>query len=122
MDPAGQRKQPRALMVNDDGSTSAACERRLQHEGYQVIRTADPVMALSLAQQSNPQIIFVNLGQRGSGSCVFLQALRSNDSTRHIPVAILSIYYDQSLERLGLISITIEGGAVRRASWRISPT
>jgi CheY-like chemotaxis protein len=100
-------------MVNDDGSTSETYLRRLQHEGYLVTRTADPAEALVLAKQSTPQIqmIFVNIGRGGSGSSIFLQALRSNDQTRHIPVTILSSYYSRTLEdlNLGLTQVSRHG-------------
>jgi PleD family two-component response regulator len=59
-------------------------------------------LALTIAEQATPRIIFVSIGQRVSRSTPFLQALRSNDSTRHIPVGILSIRQDRSLESLGL--------------------
>jgi len=94
-------------MVNDDGSTSETYLRRLQHEGYLVTRTADPAEALVLAKQSTPQMIFVNIGRVGSGSSISLQALRSNDQTRHIPVTILSSYYSRTLEDLGLTQVAI---------------
>lgn len=94
-------------MVDDDVSTSETYLRRLQHEGYLVTRTADPAAGLALAEQSTPQMIFVNIGRGGSGNSIFLQALRSNDQTQHIPVAILSSYYSRTLEDLGLTQVAI---------------
>jgi CheY-like chemotaxis protein len=107
MDSGRRHRQPSALMVNDDGSTSETYLRRLQHEGYLVTRTADPAEALVLAKQSTPQMIFVNIVRGGSGGSIFLQALRSSDQTRHIPVAILSRYYSRTLEDLGLTQVAI---------------
>jgi DNA-binding response OmpR family regulator len=91
-----------ALIVDDDSSTTAAHKRRLEGDGFRVTTAADAVTALALAKQSPPDIIFVHIGRGGSGSTAFIQALRSNDLTRHVRVALLSKYYDQSLERLGL--------------------
>jgi DNA-binding response OmpR family regulator len=91
-----------ALLVDDDPTTSAQHARRLEEEGYRVTKAGDAVTALSLARQSPPDIIFVHMGRGGSGSTQFIQALRSNDVTRNVRVALLSTYYDRSLERLGL--------------------
>ncbi len=58
---------------------------------------------MTIAKQATPRIIFVSIGRGGSGGTPFLQALRSNDSTRHIPVDILANRHkDGRLERLGL--------------------
>jgi CheY-like chemotaxis protein len=91
-----------ALLVDDDPATTAAHARRLEEEGYRVTRVGDATTALAFARQSPPDIIFVHMGRGGSGSSQFIQALRSNDATRNIRVALLSSYYDRSLERLGL--------------------
>jgi CheY-like chemotaxis protein len=107
MDPTRRPLRPNALMVDDDGANSASYMRRLRHEGYDVTKFSDPVAALSVAQRSTPVIIFVNIGRGGSGGAHFLQALRSNDNTRHIPVALLSSYYNRSLERAGLTPMDI---------------
>ncbi|MDQ6900677.1 MAG: response regulator [Candidatus Dormibacteraeota bacterium] len=93
-----------ALLVDDDPTTTAQHARRLEEEGYRVTKAGDAVTALSLARQSPPDIIFVHMGRGGSGSTQFIQALRANDVTRNVRVALLSSYYDRSLERLGLTS------------------
>jgi CheY-like chemotaxis protein len=98
-------RQPRALLVDDDALTSAVHTQRLQSEGYEVTTATDAASALSLAKQSTPDMIFIHVGQRGSGSSGFIQTLRSHDETRHIPIALLSKYYDRSLERLGLTAV-----------------
>jgi CheY-like chemotaxis protein len=97
---SGVARQPTALLLSDDSSTAAV--RRLEDEGYRVTRVAEAATALTLAKQSPPDVIFVQAGRGGSGSSQFIQALRSNDLTRHIRVSLLSSYYDRSLERLGL--------------------
>ncbi len=76
MDPTTAPRRPMALLLDDDGATSASYVRRLQHEGYQVTKTSDPAAALNLAQRSAPAIIFIKMGLSGSGSTAFLQALR----------------------------------------------
>lgn len=98
-------RQARALLVDDDASTAPVYMQRLEGEGYQVTKTTDSTIALSVARQLSPDIIFIHLGKRGSGSSTFIQMLRSHDETRNIPITLLSKYYDRSLERLGLTAV-----------------
>jgi CheY-like chemotaxis protein len=109
MDRRSLTRGPRALLVDDDASTSAVHTQRLQSEGYQVTKATDPASALTLARQSTPDIIFIHVGQRGSGGSGFIQTLRGHDETRHIPIALLPKYYDRSLERLGLTAAAENG-------------
>jgi len=102
MSPTSVTRPATALILNDDPATTAAHARRLEEEGYRVTKASDAATALALAKQSPPSVIFVHVGRGGSGSSPFIQALRSNDLTRHIRVVLLSNYYDRSLERLGL--------------------
>jgi DNA-binding response OmpR family regulator len=100
MSSSGVTRQPTALLLSDE--PSMATVRRLEVEGYRVTRVAEAAAALSLAKQSPPDVIFVQAARGGSSSSPFIQALRSNDLTRHVRVSLLSSYYDRSLERLGL--------------------
>ena len=102
MSSASATRPTTALLVDDDPATTPQHARRLEDEGYRVTKAGDAVTALSLAKQSPPDIIFVHIGRGGSGNTQFIQALRSNDVTRNVRVALLSSYYDRSLERLGL--------------------
>ena len=60
---------------------------------------------ISLAQQVVPRFILLGGDASGSGRTALLQALRSDDHTRHIPVAVLPKSLDHGLERLGLRSV-----------------
>jgi CheY-like chemotaxis protein len=91
-----------ALLVDDDADSAAVHLRRLTHDGYHVTAASDSAAALALAKQSQPNVIFVHLGKKGSGSTAFIVSLRAADDTRHIPVHVLSNYYDPTLERLRL--------------------
>jgi twitching motility two-component system response regulator PilH len=107
MDPSGRPvdDQQSALLVDDHSSNFALHRERLNALGYHVIRADNPAAALAIAKQSMPRIIFVSKGRQGADVAPFLQALRSNDTTRHIPVGILSGDHDRRLERFGLKGI-----------------
>jgi DNA-binding response OmpR family regulator len=98
-------RQLHALLVDDDPSTSGVYAQRLESEGYQVTSSADPTTALGLARRSAVDMIFIHLGHGGSGSMEFIQALRSHDETRIVPIALLSNYYDRALEGLGFTAV-----------------
>jgi PleD family two-component response regulator len=66
------------------------------------VNAPDSEAALTIAQQSAPRLIFLSIDRSGSGRTRFLQALRANDHTRHIPVAMLSNGHDRSMEHVGL--------------------
>ena len=103
MDPIG-RPGPghvNVLLVDDDNVRCRRHRSRLQSLGYHVVLAGDIDTALVMARQSAPRLIFLSIDGSGSGRSPFLQALRSDDHTRHIPVGILPSG-DGSLERLGL--------------------
>jgi CheY-like chemotaxis protein len=79
--------------------------KRLTDDGYQVTVATDVAIALGLVRQTPPGIIFVHIGHAGSGSIPFIVALRAGDDTRHIPVAVLTSYYNPRLERMGLTAV-----------------
>jgi CheY-like chemotaxis protein len=107
MGPPSSRRRATCLLVDDHTTTRRLHLERLEKEGFEVIAIAEPSAALTLAQTAPPTIIFVHIGRWGSGNSAFIQSLRSNDNTRHIPVAILANYYDASLERQGLVPLDI---------------
>lgn len=96
------RNRPSVLVVDDDVATGRVHMERLLHEGYRATGASDPGLALSMAQQARPSIIFVHIGRGGSGSSAFIHTLRSSDATRHIPVILLTSYFNSAFEGLGL--------------------
>ena len=94
--------QQDVLLVDDDSSVAALHRRKLEARGYHVVKTSDVDAALTLARQAQPRIIFLTVDRLGSERSPFLQALKRDDNTRHIPVTVLPAGHDHSLERLGL--------------------
>ena len=107
VDRSGRRsaEQQNVLLVDDDSSGITPHRRRLEARGYHVIMTSDVDAALTIARQAPPRAIFITAERLGSERTPFLQALRRDDHTRHIPVTVLPIGNDDSLERLGLSRI-----------------
>jgi CheY-like chemotaxis protein len=78
-----------ALLVDDELTSRAAQSARLEGEGYTVFVAHNQADALSRAKQVAPKVIFVHLGSSGLGNLALIQALRSDDTCRHIPVVVV---------------------------------
>lgn len=78
-----------ALLVDDDVVSRLANRSRLEGEGYAVVMANDETDGLNRAKQSSPNVIYIHLVAGSRGSIPFMQALRSEDSCRHIPVVVI---------------------------------
>ncbi len=96
----------RALLVESGPMATEEHVRRLRAEGYDIKRSSDSASAVELAQHWDPNIIFIADGTGRGGNSAFLSALKSNDHTRHIPVALLSSYFNGRAEREGLTAFS----------------
>ena len=79
-----------ALLVDDDVASYQATQRRLEDDGYSVIVARDATEGLSRARQSTPDVIFAHLVAGGHDNISFIQALRSDDACRHVPVMVVT--------------------------------
>jgi len=76
-----------ALLVDDELASRTTQQTRLESQGYTVFVAVNQADALSRAKLALPAVIFVHLV---TGATVpLIQALRSDDSCRHIPVVVL---------------------------------
>ncbi len=90
------------LLVEDDPAVSEMYKLKLEMDGYTVSVAADGEEGLRLAQDKRPHIIFLDVRLPKMDGMSVLEALRSDDKTRHIPVLILSNYGEPPLIERGL--------------------
>jgi CheY-like chemotaxis protein len=88
-DPPLDANSRTALLVDDESASRTAHSARLEGEGYTVFVAQNQADALSRAKQVAPRVIFAHLGRSGLGNLALIQALRSDDSCRHIPVVVV---------------------------------
>jgi len=81
---------PIALLVDDEPGSRATQQTRLEDQGYTVFVALDQADAVSRAKQTAPKVIFAHLGASGLGNLALIQALRSEDACRHIPVVVIT--------------------------------
>ena len=90
------------LLVEDDPAVSEMYKLKLEMDGYTVSVAADGEEGLKFAQERRPHIIFLDVRLPKMDGMSVLEALRSDDKTRHIPVLILSNYGEPPLIERGL--------------------
>jgi CheY-like chemotaxis protein len=87
--PADEGTRPTiALLVDDEADSRKANQARLEGEGYSVMVAQTEAEALNRARQAAPRVIYMHL-MAGPGNMRLIQALRADDSCRHIPVVVI---------------------------------
>lgn len=77
-----------ALLVDDDPEAQQGNQLRLEEDGYRVVLVRDANEGLARAREMTPDVIFVHIGA-AAGNLPFIQALRSDDTCRHLRVVVL---------------------------------
>jgi DNA-binding response OmpR family regulator len=78
------------LVAEDDQSVRMTIEFVLQDEGFDVLLAEDGEQALQMALESKPDVILLDQIMPKMDGKEVLLALRAEDSTRDIPVLVLS--------------------------------
>ncbi len=81
---------PLVLVAEDDASVRMTIEFVLVDEGFEVVMASDGVEALELARSRIPDVILLDQIMPKMDGKEVLQALRSEDATRDIPVLVLT--------------------------------
>jgi DNA-binding response OmpR family regulator len=81
---------PSILVIEDDRFLRRACEVSLQQRGFAVRSATDGESGLTLARESKPDLILLDLLMPRVSGIEVLQRLRADASTAGIPVVILS--------------------------------
>ena len=81
-------RRPTALLVDDDPLSQKAARTELERQGYTVSSAQGQTEALSQARLTRPDVIYIHIVSAG-GNLPFIQALRSDDVCRHIPIGVV---------------------------------
>ena len=92
----------RVLFVEDDPTVAQMYRLKLELDGYQVIMAKDGEEGLRLANEVDPDIVFLDIRLPKVDGFSVLEGLRAADRTRNVPVVILSNYGEQDLVDRGL--------------------
>jgi len=77
------------LLIEDDEMLAAMYQERLQEEGYQVTMAVDGEEALEKVVQK-PDLVLLDIMLPKMNGFEVLKKLKENQTTRHIPVIILT--------------------------------
>lgn len=90
----------RVLLVDDSRFLRTACERALLKAGYQVEIAVDGEEALTLAAQTNYDLIILDMLLPKLSGVEVLRRLRSKPLTASVPVLVLSSLPESNREKL----------------------
>lgn len=99
---AGADDEVRVLFVEDDPAVAQMYKLKLELDGYQVEIAPDGEIALKMATESTPDIIFLDIRLPKLDGLAVLEALRADERTKQVPVVILSNYSERELVERGL--------------------
>jgi len=102
------QQTPIGLLVDDEATSRRANQARLEKLGYLVLLAQDETEALDQARQSAPTAIFVHLVATKRGNLPLIEALKSDDACRHIPVVVLTDDPDVTAGRARLHTVQRE--------------
>ena len=99
-------RQSCILVVDDNPANRDVLERRLTREGHAVVTAHDGAQALKLIGENDFDLVLLDLIMPEISGFDVLARLKSDGSTRHIPVIVIS-----ALDELDSIVRCIEAGA-----------
>jgi DNA-binding response OmpR family regulator len=91
----------RVLFVEDDDAIAQMYKLKLELDGYRVDVAPDGQVALQMARNSLPDIIFLDIRLPKLDGLDVLEALRADPKTQSVPVVILSSHSERELVERG---------------------
>ena len=80
------------LLVEDNEPSRDALGRRLERRGFQVRQAVDGQQAVTLARETSPDLILMDLGLPVMDGWEATRQLKADAQTRHIPIIVLSAH------------------------------
>jgi len=82
------------LAIDDDSQVIGLYTRYLQPQGYNVVPLTDPTRAVERVRELKPHAVTLDIMMPGIDGWKVLDSLKSDPSTRHVPVIVCSIIED----------------------------
>jgi CheY-like chemotaxis protein len=94
--PNGRAPKPSVLLVEDDGIVAEMYRMALIRAGYDVHVAGDGLAGLETATAKRPDFAFLDVRMPRMDGLELLRRLRANDTTRELPVVMLTNFDDAS--------------------------
>lgn len=92
----GQQHTGTILVVDDNDSSRELMGHQLQRQGHLVIEASSGARCLEVMRSAGPDLVLLDLVMPDMNGYEVLQAIRGDDSLRHIPVLIISGMQDEA--------------------------
>jgi CheY-like chemotaxis protein len=89
-DPLSREKRNKVLIVEDDADLARALERRLKKCGAETLIATNGIEAYRLAAKELPDAIIADYVMPEGGGHYLLWRLKSTESTKHIPIIMIT--------------------------------
>jgi DNA-binding response OmpR family regulator len=89
--PRSAREKPLALIIEDEPSGVELLRRMLDRGGYEVLVANDGQSGLAMARQHIPDLVLLDIALPKLDGWSVLDALGADESTRTIPVIVISV-------------------------------
>ena len=83
------------LIVDDEAKITNIISKRLNALGYESYKAYDGRQCLKMAQEINPDLILLDIVMPHSDGITTFKDLRSNKTTKDIPIIFVTAYDDQ---------------------------
>ncbi len=97
-----QHKQLKVLVVDDEDNIIELIRLGLRYEGFQVEVASDGEQGIALAQRIDPDLVILDVMMPGIDGIEVCRRLRSNPTTRDVPVLMLTAKDEVGDRILGL--------------------
>jgi len=92
----------KVLLIEDEPEVLELYRLKLTLDDYDVTTAQNGLEGLAKAESEKPELIFLDIKMPGMDGFEVLKRLRKNDSTKDIPVVILSNFDEESMVEKGL--------------------
>jgi DNA-binding response OmpR family regulator len=89
-------RKPLVLIADDDPDILMLISLTLERDGYEVVVARDGLSAYEAALERVPHLVVLDLMMPGIDGCEVTRRLRAEDSTKDVPIVIVTAFAEES--------------------------
>jgi DNA-binding response OmpR family regulator len=89
-------RKPLVLVADDDPDILLLISLTLERDGYEVMLAKDGLSAFEAALERVPHLVVLDLMMPGIDGCEVTRRLRAEDTTKHVPIVIVTAFAEES--------------------------
>jgi DNA-binding response OmpR family regulator len=95
-------RRPLVLIADDDPDILMLISLTLERDGYEVVSAKDGLSAYEAARERVPHLVVLDLMMPGIDGCEVTRRLRAEETTKDVPIVIVTALTDESQAALAL--------------------